>query len=218
MKKTLSLFLLLLSFQAIEAKTIAGKVISIHDGDTLTFLPSETPTKKAKLRLMGVDTPEIDFNGATQGESAEMARDYLKSMLPLNSTIQIELSDKNMDSNNRYLGQIIYNGVDLNLEMLKAGWGALYFIYPYDKKIFVKYSEAALVASENKVGIYSDKFSHNPLPYIFRQEGKGVPGTNMIGNFKTKKLFAPEDIESVPHYNRVFFSNESSAFAQGFSW
>lgn len=217
MKFILSLFLFIHAFSVVSAKTITGKVLSIHDGDTITFLPSDSP-KKAKLRLMGVDTPEVDFNGNSQGESAELARDYLKSLLPLNANISIELSDKNMDSNNRYLGQIIYNGIDLNLEMLKAGWGAIYFIYPYDKKLFVKYSEASSLADNNKLGIFSDKFSHNPLPYIFRQESKGIPGTNLVGDFKTKKLFSGEDVESVPHYHRVFFSNENTAIVQGFSF
>lgn len=217
MRILLSLFLISYAFSAVSAKTIAGKVLSIHDGDTITFLPSDD-TKKAKLRLLGVDTPEIDFNGSSQGESAELARDYLKGLLPINAQIQIELPEKSTDSNNRYLGQIMYNGVDLNLEMLKAGWGALYFIYPYDKKIFVRYSEAAALASASKAGIFSDKFSHNPLPYIFRQDSKGIPGTNIIGNFKTKKLYSPADVESVPHYQRVFFSDEKMANQQGFSW
>ncbi len=218
MKQIFFISFLLLAFQAVSAKTITGKVLSIHDGDTLTFLPSGAEAKKAKLRLLGVDTPEIDFNGATQGESAQKALSFLKSLLPLNSVIQIELSDKNMDSNNRYLGQVIFNGIDLNLEMLKAGWGALYFIYPYDKKVFVKYSEAAQKAFEDKAGLFSEGFSHVLLPYIFRQEEKGIPGTNLVGNFKTKKLFSPEDIQSVPHYHRVFFSNENTALGQGFSW
>ena len=143
MIKIFSIIFLIHLFSAeISAKTLTGIVLSIHDGDTLTFMPSGE-IKKAKLRLMGVDTPEIDFNGTSQGEVAFLALDYLMSMLPVNSTIQIELSDKITDSNGRYLGQIKYQGRDLNLEMLKAGWGATYFIYPYDKKMVVDYQMAS---------------------------------------------------------------------------
>ncbi len=211
------IFLIILLIPSVEAKGLVGKVLSIHDGDTLTFLPEGSP-KKAKLRLMGVDTPEIDFNGNSQGEVAEAARDYLRSLLPLNSTIRIELSDKGMDNNDRYLGQVIYNERDLNLEMLKAGWGAVYFIYPYDKKIVVKYAEASRLADEQNVGIFSEKYQNEPLPYIFRQDSKGIPGTNMVGNFKTKKLYNSESIQEVPHYYRVFFSSDVMASSQGFSW
>lgn len=217
MKLIITLFLITLTHQSASARIIIARVLSIHDGDTITILPSGE-TKKAKLRLMGVDTPEIDFNGNSQGLAAEMARDYLKKLLPLDSSIQIELSDKDMDANNRYLGQIFYNGVDLNLEMLKAGWGAVYFIYPYDKTLVVKYSSASQLASDRAFGIFAEQFKAMPLPYIFRQNTKGVPGTNLVANFATKKLYSSEDVETIPHFHRVFFSSEETARAHGFSW
>lgn len=217
MKLILSFFLITLSLQTASARIIIARVLSIHDGDTITVLPSGA-SKKAKLRLMGVDTPEIDFNGNSQGLAAEMARDYLKKLLPLDSVIQIELSDKDTDANNRYLGQIFYNGIDLNLEILKAGWGAIYFIYPYDKTLVVKYSSASQLASDRASGIFSEQFITMPLPYIFRQNTKGVPGTNLVANFATKKIYSSEDIESIPHFNRVFFSSEETARSHGFSW
>ena len=63
-KNILFIVLILSGIPQAVAKTLSGKVLSIHDGDTLTFLPTGE-IKKAKLRLLGVDTPEIDFNGKT---------------------------------------------------------------------------------------------------------------------------------------------------------
>ena len=40
-----------------QAKTIEGLVVKIADGDTLTLLTSSN--KKIKIRLAGIDTPEI---------------------------------------------------------------------------------------------------------------------------------------------------------------
>lgn len=200
-----------------EARTISGKVLAIHDGDTLTFLP-QGEVKKAKLRLMGVDTPEIDFNGASQGEVAEKAREFLSSLIPLNSTIQVSLSDKDTDINGRYLGQIFYNGIDINLEILKAGWGATYFIFPYDKKIVVSYENVSEKAAIQGVGIFSDKYKAQPFGYMFRQHIKGVEGTNIVGDFESKKLFSQQSIESVPHFHRVFFSGQETAVNHGFNW
>lgn len=200
-----------------KARTIVGKVLSIHDGDTLTFLPEGSLTK-SKLRLLGVDTPEIDFNNHSQGEVAEKARDYLRSLLAINSTIEIKLSEKGIDSNNRYLGQLFFKGVDLNLEMLKAGWGAVYFIYPYDKKLVANYGEASRLADEQDKGIFSYQYQKELLPYLFRQETKGTEGTNMVGNFNTKKLYLSENIDEIPHYFRVFFPSDLMASSQGFSW
>lgn len=218
MMKTISLlFIISLFSPVIFAKTITGVVLNIHDGDTLTILLAGE-TKKAKLRLMGVDTPEIDFNGSSQGEIAFLARDYLMGLLPINATIQIELSDKNTDINGRYLGQIKYNGLDLNLEILKAGWGATYFIYPYDKKVVIDYQKASKMASEQGLGIFSDKYKTQPLGYMFRQQTKGIPGSNLVADFVTKKIYSSEDVDSIPHFQRVFFSSEETALTHGFSW
>lgn len=200
-----------------SAKTISGKVLSIHDGDTLSFLPSGE-FKKTKLRLLGVDTPEIDFNGASQGELADMAHSFLKKLVPINSTIQVLLSDKDSDSNGRMLGQVFYQGIDINLEILKAGWGATYFIAPYDKKIVVSYQSASQRASDERLGIFSEKYKTEPLAYLFRQMIKRVDGTNIVGDFESKKLFANDSIDSVPHFRRVFFTSEESAISRGFSW
>lgn len=212
-----SFLIIFSSLQQASAKTLVGKVLSIHDGDTITIVSHES-AKKEKVRLLGVDTPEINFNGKSQGEIAEMARDYLKKLLPLNSVVQIELPEKGTDANERYLGKIIYNGIDLNLEMLKSGMGAVYFIYPYDKKMVVAYMQASQQASEAGLGIFSLKYKTQPLAYLFRQLTKGLPGTNLVADFQSKRLYSSEDIELVPHYRRVFFSSEEMAIGHGFNW
>lgn len=214
----ISLVLFVLSFlQLASAETLVGRVLSLHDGDTIT-VQFESQSKKEKVRLLGVDTPEVDFNGKSQGEVAEMARSYLQSLLPINSTIQVELPKNGLDSNGRYLGKVIYNGVDINLEMLKAGMGAVYFIYPYDKKTVIEYMSVSETAALNGLGIFSDKFKSAPFGYMFRQMMKGVPGTNFVADFETKKIYSSKDIESVPHYHRVFFSLEETALIHGFNW
>ena len=218
MIKYLFSFLFLISIQLASAETLVGRVLSIHDGDTLT-VQLDNQVKKEKIRLLGVDSPEIDFNGKTQGAVAEMARDYLKKLLPLNSVIHIDLPDKGgRDVNGRYLGIILYNGMDLNLEMLKAGMGAVYFIFPYDKKMAVTYMDAAETAAVNEVGLFSQKYKQELLGYVFRQKVRGMGGTNIVADYATKKLYSSENMELVPHYHRVFFSSEETALIHGFNW
>ncbi len=218
MIKYLFSFLVLISIQLASAETLVGRVLSIHDGDTITVL-LDNQVKKEKIRLLGVDSPEIDFNGKTQGAVAEMARDYLKKLLPLNSVIQIDLPDKGgRDVNGRYLGIILYNGMDLNLEMLKAGMGAVYFIFPYDKKMAVTYMNASEEAVINEVGLFSQTYGHELLGYVFRQKVRGIGGTNIVADYTTKKLYSAENMELVPHYHRVFFSSEETALVHGFNW
>lgn len=211
-------FLVLISIQLASAETLVGRVLSIHDGDTMT-VQLDSQIKKEKIRLLGVDSPEIDFNGQSQGAVAEIARDYLRNLLPLNSVVKIDVPQKGgRDINGRYLGIIIYNGIDLNLEMLKAGMGAVYFIFPYDKKMAVTYMNASETATVNGVGLFSQTYNHELLGYVFRQKVKGMEGTNIVANYVTKKLYSSDNLELVPHYHRVFFSNEETALIHGFNW
>jgi micrococcal nuclease len=211
-------FVVLISLQLASAETLVGRVLSIHDGDTMT-VQIESQIKKEKIRLLGVDTPEIEFNGKTQGTVAEMARDYLRNLLPLNSVVQIDVPQKGgRDINGRYLGIIIYNGADLNLEMLKAGMGAVYFIFPYDKKTAVTYMNASETAAVNGVGLFSQMYNHEMLGYVFRQKVRGTEGTNIVADYVTKKIYSANDLELVPHYHRVFFSSEQTALIHGFNW
>jgi micrococcal nuclease len=193
----------------------SGVVLSIHDGDTITILEKGAP-KKTKVRLLGVDTPEVDFNGRTQGEMAFKARDYLRSLIPLNSEIIVKPQEKSLDSNGRTLGQIYYQGQDINYLMLKAGWGALYFIYPFDKKVVSDYVEISGEAISNKRGIFSDLYLNEDLAYMFRINVKGVEGNNLFGDFLTKVL--KHNIEEIPSNRRVFFPTESIALSQGYRW
>lgn len=217
MKIAIIIALFLFAFN-LSAKSISGEVQSIHDGDTITIKLKDSTNQKTRVRLLGVDTPEIDFNGHSQGRAAIVARDYLRAILPLNSIVKIELPVGSMDSNGRYLGQIFYQGVDINLEILKAGLGAVYFIYPYDKSMVVTYLKASEEASFKRLGIFSDEFRETLLPYMFRQEMKGVIGSNIVADYDTKKLYPAELIEKVPHYRRVFFSSEETAVVHGFNW
>ena len=54
--KTLALFLALALPAAAADTTIIGKVVGVHDGDTLTL---RTEYETLKVRLSGIDTPEL---------------------------------------------------------------------------------------------------------------------------------------------------------------
>ena len=54
--KTLALFCLLALPTLAADTTIVGKVVGVHDGDTLTL---RTFNETLKVRLSGIDTPEL---------------------------------------------------------------------------------------------------------------------------------------------------------------
>lgn len=209
--------LLVLTLSIAEARVLEATVLTINDGDTVSIMP-KGETKKARLRLIGVDTPEMFFNGESQGEVAVKARDYLRALVPIGSKISVELPLKEEDNNGRYLGVIRLNGVDVNAEMLKSGWGALFVMFPYDKTLTARYVAIAKGAYEKKFGIFQDTYADQPLPYMFRQEARGTEGFLLIGDYETKRLYTQENIQRVPPYARIFFFNEHMARNQGFRW
>ena len=82
--KTLALFCLLALPALAADTTIVGKVVGVHDGDTLTL---RTEEKTLKARLSGIDTPEL---GQPFGNNANQAL----SALAFGKTATIKSSGK----------------------------------------------------------------------------------------------------------------------------
>lgn len=62
----------------------AGEIIQVavehvHDGDTIWVHPLDTQDKSIKVRIIGIDTPEL--NHENSHTYAEQAKDYLKDLL-----------------------------------------------------------------------------------------------------------------------------------------
>lgn len=198
------------SFAALEIK-----IISVHDGDTLTGIGVQDKAKY-KVRLMGVDTPEVDFFNNSQGESAFLAREALLQMIPEGSVVTVS-DDSQTDKHGRILGRLFKDRLEINKEMLRGGWGFIYFIFPFDKRLVSDYSQAAQEAFEHKRGLFASLSLTPQAPYLFRMSVQNQIGRNLIGDFRTKELVAPENIEMIPFWRRVFFSDQESAQRSGYN-
>lgn len=211
-KMTLPIVLLVLSLSCF-GETLVGKVISIHDGDTLKIQADEFPRPKS-VRFLGVDTPEVSFHGDSQGEIALQARDFLRSLIPIGATVEVELG-KNSRTHSRLLGKVFYNGEDMGLRLISEGLAAPYFIYPFEKRTMTDYQAAARSAFENKLGFI---FSEIEMPYEFRMRIQNFTGTNYVGDSETKLLYLPTEVSLVPYTNRVFFKYSDDAQRLGYSF
>lgn len=202
----LAVFLIPLFSIALEVR-----VLNVHDGDTLTAVGVED-AKKYKIRLMGVDTPETDYFQHSQGADAEGARDALRALLP-NGTVVTISNDSEVDKHGRILGRVLKGELDVNKEMLLQGWGFLYFIAPFNKRILTDYSDAAALAASEGRGLFS-KASEEP--YLFRLRVRKQVGRNLIGDIESKQLYSPESIAEIPVWRRVFFVDETAANGLGY--
>jgi endonuclease YncB( thermonuclease family) len=123
-------FILLAAFPAL-AETLAGRVVAIADGDTLTLL---TPDRRqVKIRLHGVDAPE---RRQPWGNRARQAL----SDLAFQRTVRVEVQD--VDRYGRTVGRIYAGPVDVNAEMVRRGLAWVYPRYNRDPALPLLEAEA----------------------------------------------------------------------------
>jgi endonuclease YncB( thermonuclease family) len=150
---------LALTLSLAQAATFTGTVVAVADGDTVTVLTAEK--KQHKIRLLGIDAPEKmqPFGRKSKFSLSDMV--YLK---------EVTVDYETQDHYKRYLGKIIVDGKDANLEQIKAGMAWWYRQYkrsqtPDDQKA---YADAEAVARGSKVGLWAEK---QPVPpWEFRRE------------------------------------------------
>lgn len=110
-----------------DGTTIRAKCIDVYDGDTITVIFKLYGSKyyQFKIRLYGIDTPEIRTRDADEKTRGLQARDYVRSKI-LDTIITLER--KGFDKYGRILGIVWYNGTCLNRELCKLGLAKIYIV------------------------------------------------------------------------------------------
>jgi endonuclease YncB( thermonuclease family) len=76
-----------------------------------------------KIRLAGIDTPEIRGKCAKEKRLAKKARDYLNYTLKKSNSIIIDIDNNNkLDSLGRYLAVLYADDININNFMLARGY------------------------------------------------------------------------------------------------
>jgi micrococcal nuclease len=107
--KLVALSLLLCA--ATQAKTLEGKVTRVSDGDTLWVVASGQP-KPIKIRLQGIDAPEICQPWGTQ------ARDALRARL-LRQSVSVDVRAR--DDYGRSIARLAYKNEDVAAWLVSQG-------------------------------------------------------------------------------------------------
>lgn len=162
MNKILLITILFLFAISANAKTLTGKVVKIVDGDTVHILVKGNQIEK--IRLAGIDTPEIRPSQAF----GKAAKRKLIELLDERYKVTIEWDDR--DRYKRIVGKVIQKDIDINLQLVKSGYAWHYKKYQdeqskEDRKL---YSQAELKARELKLGLFSDP--HSIPPWVFRKQ------------------------------------------------
>ena len=127
------------------------KIKKVVDGDTVhVFYQDEV----YKIRLTEIDAPERDQpygNNSTE---------YLKSLL---KDGRVDVDIYGTDRYGRKLGRLYWRGIDINRELVSAGYAWVYDQYVTDNSFYENQSEAR----NSKKGLWEDQ---NPLePWNWRK-------------------------------------------------
>ena len=110
---------------------VSARVISVHDGDTLTVLIDHRPVR---VRLTDIDAPELGQPFGTRSR---------QSLLELCFGKSAALEVRNRDRYGRTLAQVTCAGTDANAEQVRRGYAWVYTRYARaDSPLYNLQSEA----------------------------------------------------------------------------
>lgn len=128
-------------------------VSNVIDGDTIDV---ENDAGITRVRLIGIDTPEIAHGGVSEECAAAAAREYLLERL---EGQQIVLStDPTQDETDRYGRKLRYvwdaNGRLVNLEMVNTGYARVY-VYRTLYRFYSEFAWAEYRAKAQRLGVWA---------------------------------------------------------------
>ncbi len=203
-------FLLLLAASGAEAGTLSiighnrwVQVADVYDGDTFRT------SKGEKVRLLGINTPEIAYNDKPGQPMGNVAKQRLTELLS-GRLVQLQTDKEKRDTYGRTLAHIfLRNGTWINAQLVREGLAHVYIFAPNFRRVNAL-MRAEAEARINKRGIWQTE-------YFRMLDGKTVSKRH-IGQFRLIEgvvssagnwRFRLEKLHvSIPRKFRQWFKNE----------
>jgi micrococcal nuclease len=128
------------------------RVVSVHDGDTITV---SLGGRSEKVRLVGIQAPELQDERPEYREAAEAARDFARSALKGKTvTLEVDPRQGDRDRYERLLRYVVLpDGTNLNEELVRKGYAKVYDRFAFTLKQQFKRSEAE--AKRQRLGVWN---------------------------------------------------------------
>ena len=146
---------------AAHADQLAGRVVKVADGDTITIL--DTSNTQHKIRLSGIDAPE---RKQTFGDRSRQA------LADAVAGREVVIDWNKRDRYKRIVGKVLVSGQDINLQQVRNGMAWHYKKYENEQDVEdrSRYANAEYEAQRDRVGLWRNK---DPVaPWQYRQEKK----------------------------------------------
>jgi endonuclease YncB( thermonuclease family) len=193
-------------------RTITGKVVGVHDGDTITVLDSEK--RQHKIRFEGIDAPEL------KQEFGNKSKENLSGLV---FGRQVSVQTNKTDKYDRTVGKVLLEGKDINYVQVLFGFAWHYKKYENEQSAEDRktYAEAEVKARANKVGIWALPKQTPPWDWRRGTDNEnlaGVPQGSIIGNTNSMIYHTPgcSTYAKVSSKNRAVFKTEEEAIKAGY--
>ena len=129
-----------------------ARVVAVHDGDTITV---RMDGRTEKVRLVGIDSPELQDERQAYRDAAYAARDYARSRLGGETvTLEAEPRQGDRDAYGRLLRYVILgDGTNVNEDFVRKGYAHVYDKFQFTLKPRFKSAEAE--AKREKLGVWT---------------------------------------------------------------
>ncbi|MBN2321411.1 MAG: thermonuclease family protein [Acidobacteria bacterium] len=144
------------------------RVSKVIDGDTLILQGGE------RIRLIGVDTPELNDTRETAAAMAREARAFLQGLAE-GTYVRLEYGRDKTDSYGRTLAYLyLKDGTFINAEIVRQGYGAVYKFFPFQYlDEFLFYEKRARAAGKGLWPIDPDILLRRRFPDSGHKETEG---------------------------------------------
>lgn len=153
--------LLALPLPADAGPSMQGKVIKVSDGDTLVV--QLDPNRSEKVRLLGIDTPEM-----AQEPWGARARAFTEQ-LALGKVVRLETDVQMRDRYGRLLAYAYVGKTFVNQSIIRQGH-AMLLTYPPNVAHVEEFTRAQKLAREEGKGIWNPKDGLDQSPRDFRRQ------------------------------------------------
>jgi len=149
-----------------------GIIISVYDGDTFTLNTGD------KIRLRGVNTPELRPKEAYGIEARDAAADFL-----LQKKVTLHYGEVKKDGYNRLIASVETKEGDVGTHLLSLGLGHI-FLIPPESVDLPKMLKAQEEAQESKRGLWSNpRYTSRLHITSFHANGKGRDSAFVNGEY-----------------------------------
>lgn len=140
------------AMEATGNKLIEAKYISTNDGDTFKV---KVDGKEKRIRLLMVDTPEMNYEENDPMPYAKEAKKYTLGILENASKIELLFDvGPETDHYGRLLTYVFVDGVLLQELLLREGYAAVRYVHEPNSTLEAEFREIEAIAKESKLNIW----------------------------------------------------------------